>query len=42
MVLRRPPPGKSWLPFWGCSNFPDCKGTRQIGDDGRPEDDEDD
>lgn len=27
MTLRRPPPGKSWKPFWGCNRFPDCKGT---------------
>lgn len=30
MKLRRPKPGQSWEPFWGCSQFPACKGTRQI------------
>lgn len=40
MQLRRPLPGKNWYAFWGCSQFPDCKGTRQIREDGRPEDDE--
>lgn len=27
--------------FWGCSNYPECKGTRQILSDGRPEGDGD-
>lgn len=30
MRLRRPPPGKSWEPFWGCNRFPNCKGTMNI------------
>jgi len=28
-------------PFWGCSQFPDCKGTRNILPNGRPEMDDD-
>lgn len=40
MKLRRPPPGKDWRPFWGCSQFPDCKGKRQIDDAGLPIEDE--
>lgn len=28
--------------FWGCGLWPDCDGTRGIGPDGWPEDDEDD
>lgn len=36
MVLRRPPQGKNWRPFWGCNQYPDCHGTRQIGSDGKP------
>ena len=34
MVLRRPKPGDKWAPFWGCMRFPDCHGTRDIGEDG--------
>lgn len=30
MVLRRPPPGKTWDPFWGCNRYPNCKGVRHI------------
>lgn len=38
MILRRPKPGQSWSPFWGCSQFPECKGTRQIDrETGKPE-----
>ena len=37
MVLRRPKPHQSWDAFWGCSQYPDCAGTRQIGLDGKPE-----
>ena len=37
MRLKEPKPGQSYYePFWGCPNYPDCKGTRDIGDDGRP------
>jgi len=39
MVLRRPRPDQSWLAFWGCNRFPECKGTRQIDENGKPEDD---
>ena len=41
MQLRRPRPDQEWSPFWGCARFPACKGTRQIGSDGKPEGDED-
>jgi len=40
MKLRRPKPNQSFDPFWGCSQFPDCKGTRSIKSDGRPESDD--
>lgn len=31
MTLRRPKPeGKQFDPFWGCSRYPDCRGTRNI------------
>lgn len=40
MVLRRPRPPKDFRPFWGCGQFPDCKGTRNIRSDGRPESDD--
>lgn len=40
MVLRRPRAGQDWPPFWGCSQWPDCQGKREIGEDGRPEMDE--
>ena len=41
MILIKPPPkGSSWDAFWGCSQYPDCKGTRNIGSDGKPETDE--
>ena len=43
MVLRRPRPKavKQFVPFWGCSNFSNlnCKGTRNIQEDGWPEED---
>lgn len=39
MVLRhRRSDGK---PFWGCSKFPKCRGTRNINPDGTPETNED-
>ncbi len=28
MVLKKPPAGKHWKAFWGCSTFPECDGTR--------------
>ena len=39
MVLRRPKPkaAKQFDPFWGCANYPDCTGTREILDDGKPD-----
>ena len=40
MVLRRPPPGKDWEPFWGCNRFPDCRGKRAINPDGSFESDD--
>ena len=31
MVLREPrKPNAAWDPFWGCANFPECKGTYNI------------
>lgn len=41
MALRRPRPEQDWLAFWGCSEYPDCRGTRNVGSDGRPEADDD-
>jgi len=37
MILRRPRGNQEWRPFWGCSEFPDCYGTRQIDQNGEPE-----
>ena len=42
MILRRPKKGQSRRPFWGCSQWPDCDGTRNIMADGQPEEDDDD
>jgi len=39
MKLRRPKLGQKWSTFWGCVDYPNCEGTRQIMSDGRPEDD---
>ena len=37
MVLHKSKITGRWFdPFWGCSQYPDCKGTRDIDDDGRP------
>lgn len=41
MILRRPKLGASWDPFWGCSEYPNCHGSRNIGHDGLPEEDDD-
>jgi ssDNA-binding Zn-finger/Zn-ribbon topoisomerase 1 len=30
MVRRDPKEGQEWPAFWGCSQFPDCNGTREI------------
>ena len=40
MVLRQPKPGQKWPAFWGCSLYPQCRGTRNIKPDGTPETDE--
>lgn len=40
MKLRKPGPGATWDPFWGCMAYPDCKGTRDILPDGTAESDE--
>ena len=40
MALRRPKLKGDFEPFWGCSNYPDCKGTRNIQPDGTPEPDD--
>ena len=40
MVLRRPKRGRAWEPFWGCSRYPNCFGTRRILPDGCPEEDD--
>jgi len=41
MKLVRPRPGavKQFDPFWGCATFwtDDCKGTREILEDGTPD-----
>ena len=39
MVLRKPNPNLSngWEPFWGCSQFPACRSSRNILADGLPE-----
>jgi ssDNA-binding Zn-finger/Zn-ribbon topoisomerase 1 len=40
MVLRRPKPNQSFDPFWGCSQYPDCHGSRNINKaTGKPDDD---
>lgn len=36
MKLRRPRPDQDWESFWGCSQFPHCRTTVQIGNDGLP------
>ena len=42
MALRRPKRDKSQFdPFWGCSQYPECRGTRDIREDGKPEMDDD-
>jgi len=43
MILRQPKPNQSWKSFWGCGQYPDCKGTRNINPEtGKPVDDFDD
>ena len=42
MVLRKAKPHKwQFNPFWGCSQYPECRGTRDIKADGTPENDDD-
>lgn len=40
MRLKEPKRHQHWDAFWGCSEWPDCKGSREIMDDGKPEMDE--
>ncbi len=42
MVLKLPRPDQTWKPFWGCSTFPKCRGSYNIGEDGLPIEEEDD
>ncbi len=37
MNLRRPKQTQNWPPFWGCSEYPDCLGSRDILLDGKPD-----
>lgn len=30
MYLRIPKPNDDWQTFWGCSEYPDCDGSREI------------
>ncbi len=30
IVVRRPKPSQHFEPFWGCSQYPDCRGTRTV------------
>jgi ssDNA-binding Zn-finger/Zn-ribbon topoisomerase 1 len=41
MKLKLPRYGKKYYePFWGCSQYPDCRGIRHINPwDGKPEED---
>lgn len=32
MTLRKPKPGQTWQPFYGCSNYPRCKGQKNGSD----------
>ena len=36
MILKLPRPDQEWNAFWGCVEFPDCTGSREIGEDGKP------
>ncbi len=36
MRLVHPKEYQDWKPFWGCSQYPDCSGTRNIDEDGEP------
>jgi len=35
-ILKLPRPDQTWEPFWGCSDFPKCRGSVNIGEDGLP------
>jgi ssDNA-binding Zn-finger/Zn-ribbon topoisomerase 1 len=37
MTLRRPKSYQDWEAFWGCSNYPECRGSRNIMSNGEPE-----
>lgn len=37
MVLRRPKDNQTWDTFWGCSNYPECRNTYNIDQNGQPE-----
>jgi DNA topoisomerase-1 len=39
MVLRKPKKHQDYDPFWGCSQYPECRGSRNIQEDGTPEED---
>ena len=36
MRVRRPQSFQKWQPFWGCSQYPVCKGTRPYAGKNRP------
>lgn len=40
MKLRKPGLGQHWKAFWGCPDYPECRGTREIMSDGTPEPDD--
>ncbi len=40
MILRRPRQGQNWTPFWGCSEYPECRGKRNIQENGTAEQEE--
>jgi len=42
MKLRWPGKYQHFEPFWGCTQYPDCRGRRNILPNGEPEGDEDD
>jgi ssDNA-binding Zn-finger/Zn-ribbon topoisomerase 1 len=37
MVLRMPKPSQYFKPFYGCNDYPVCRGTRNIMKNGKPE-----
>ena len=39
MILRRPRRSQDWTAFWGCPEYPECRGSRNIQEDGTAEDD---